>query len=115
MKSQMFNDGVVSIYAKVNIAQPGSKPKNTLHLKIGSLRYKNRTVGMGRYWVAMQAHAKIDLVLRVPFLPDISTHDVAIPIDGKQYMIVQIQQPEDITPPVIDLSLERLEATYEVN
>jgi hypothetical protein len=39
---------------------------------------------------------------------EVSTHDIAIPNDGKHYDIVQIQYPEDIEPPVMDLSLERI-------
>ncbi|MCX7772214.1 MAG: hypothetical protein N2376_03775 [Clostridia bacterium] len=114
MKNQTFNDGVVNIYSIGNIAEPGNKPKDGLTLKVGQLRYKKRTVGMGRFWIAMQALAKIDMVIRVPLLPNISSQDVAIPIDGEQYKIVQVQQPEDVSPPVLDLSLQRLETKHGI-
>jgi len=101
-----------------NIAPPGGMPKEGLTLKVSSLRYKERTVGMSRYWAAMQANVKIDMVIRVPYVPikakAISTQDIAIPIDGEQYRIVQIQKPEDIYPPVMDLSLERLVQKYDI-
>ena len=115
---QTFNDGVANIYSVGNIAPPGGMPKEGLTLKVSSLRYKERTVGMSRYWAAMQANVKIDMVIRVPYVPikakAISTQDIAIPIDGEQYRIVQIQKPEDIYPPVMDLSLERLVQKYDI-
>jgi len=88
-------------------------PKDGLQLKVGCLRYKERTVGMSRYWAAMQTQARIDLVLRMPQLRNVSLHDVVIPVDGQQYRIVQVQYPEDIDPPVMDLSLQRLEVAYD--
>jgi len=41
----------------------------------------------------------------------VSTQDVAIPNDGRQYRIVQVQYPEDVQPPVMDLTLEEVAAT----
>lgn len=110
--SQTFNDGVTTIYSVENIAQPGNMLKEGLIYKIGPLRYRERTVGMGRFWTAMQAQVKIDQVIRVQQIRSVSTQDVAILVNGKQYRIQQIQYPEDIEPPVMDLSLERLEAEY---
>lgn len=112
-KTQTFNDGVVNIYSVGNIAPPGNMPKEGLTLKVGPLRYEERTVGMGRFWAAIQAQAKIDMVLRVPQRRTVSTQDIALPNDGEQYEIKQIQYPKDVEPPVMDLSLERLEADYE--
>lgn len=112
-KTQTFNDGVANIYSVGNIAPPGGMPKDGLKLKVGCLRYKERTVGMSRYWAAMQTQARIDLVLRMPQLRNVSLHDVVIPVDGEQYKIVQIQYPEGVDPPVMDLSLQRLEVAYE--
>jgi hypothetical protein len=109
LKPQTFNDGVVNVYSVGNIADVGSMPKEGLTLKVGPLRYHERTVGMNRFWAAMQNQSRVDLVLRVPQRREVLTHDIAIPTDGKQYKIKQIQYPEDISPPVMDLSLERIE------
>lgn len=114
MKPQTFNDGVANIYSVGNIASPGNMPKDVLKLKVGPLRYKERTVGMSRFWTAIQTNAKIGRLLRMQRLDSVSTLDIAIPIDGKQYKIVQIQYPEDADPPVMDLSLERLDAVYDI-
>lgn len=114
LKTQTFNDGTADIYKVENVAAPGNKPKEGLLLKVRNLRYKERTVGMGRFWTAMQNQTKINRLLRMPKLDSVSTLDVAIPTDGKQYRIIQIQYPEDVFPPVMDLSLERIDAGYDI-
>lgn len=113
-QTQSFNDGVVNIYSVGNIAEPGNMPKDGLTLKVGSLHYEERTVGMSRFWTAMQAHAKVERMLRVPRMDYVSPQDIAIPIDGEQYKIIQIQYPKDVEPPSMDLSLERVDSDYEI-
>lgn len=111
--NQQFNDGVVKIYDVTNIAVNGAMPVEKLTLK-QTLRYKERTVGLNRYWTALQANVRVSYVLRCQRLRGVSTQDVAIPNDGTQYRIVQIQYPEDINPPVMDLTLEKISQKYEV-
>lgn len=111
---QTFNDGVANIYSVSNIAPQGGMPKEGLIHKLGPIRYEERTVGIQRYWAAMQAQARIDMVLRMPIIRSVSLHDVVIPVDGQQYKIVQIQYPKkDVEIPVMDLSLQRLEVAYD--
>jgi len=112
-KAQTFNDGVVSIYEVSNTAPSGAKPKEVLTLK-RSLRYHERTVGLSRYYAAKQANVIVQYVLRCPRLREVSSQDVAIPNDGKQYHIKQVQYPEDIDPPVMDLTLEEVAAKYDI-
>lgn len=113
MKSQTFNDGVVSIYSVGNIAESGNMPRKGLTLKIGCLRYEERTVGMGRFWAAAQTQVKIDRIIRTPRILNISTQDVVVLPDGKQYEVKQVQYPPEVIPLSMDLSLERLEVAYE--
>lgn len=113
-QAQTFNDGVANIYSVENIAPPGSMPQEKLNLKFERIRYEERTVGVQRYWTAMQAQARVDMVIRIHRISGISLHDVVAPIDGHQYKIVQIQRPkDDVDIPVIDLSLQRLEVAYD--
>jgi len=112
-KVQTFNDGIVNIYTAGNISTPGNMPKEGLTSKVGPLCYEERTVGLGRYWTAMQNQVKVQQVLRTQRINSVSTQDVAI-LNGEQYKIVQVQYPKDIEPPCMDLSLERLEAKYEI-
>lgn len=109
--TQPFKDGIVKIYKVDDISEPGNMPKDGLILK-NTLRYDERTVGMSRFWVAMQAQAKVEHILRVPRINSISTQDIAVPNDGEQYRIVQIQYIHDVKPPSMDLSLERVDADY---
>lgn len=112
-KPQTFNDGLVKIYEVTNIAEPPLRPVEGLALK-DSFRYKERTVGLQRYYSALQANVKVKYVLRTPRRRNISTQDIAIPNDGNQYRVVQIQYPEDIEPPVMDLTLEELKQAYDI-
>lgn len=88
-------------------------PQKSLTPK-AKLRFDNRTVGMKRYFEAAMADVRIDLVIRVPRRRDISTQDVVI-IEGEQYEIKQVQQPDRAYPLSTDLSLERVEKIYEAS
>lgn len=110
-KAQTFNDGVVRIYSVGDIAAPGDMPKQGLTLK-DKLRFKRRTVGIKRYYTAMQASQQVDAVIRCPFKGTVSAQDVAV-LDGKQYRVDLVQRPDDISPPIMDLTLSRLEQDYE--
>lgn len=112
-KAQRFNGGTVRIYTVTNSAEDGAKPVETLTLA-PTLRYHERTVGLTRYYEALQANVRVQYVLRCPRLTSVSTQDVAIPNDGRQYRIVQVQYPEDVQPPVMDLTLEEVAATYDI-
>ena len=117
-KFQSFNDGVISIYKVADISLPGDMPVDGLVLK-QTLRYKERTVGMGRYYAAMQNNIKVDFVIRCPEVRGLSEKAtdilVAILIDGYQYTVKQIQYIEDSMPPAMDLSLERAGSDYDVS
>jgi len=112
MKIQTFNDGLIDIYSIGNIAEKGDRPKDGLLEKRKGIRYEERTVGMGRYWTAVQANAKVSQLLRVP-RTSLDTGDVAVPNDGNQYKIVQIQTVKEVRPPIMDISLERIDKPYE--
>ena len=94
-------DGLMIIYGVENQAAPG---------------YKRRTVGIRRHYAALNAGARVDLLLRTWYRPEVSVQDVAVlPLLGKQYRITLIQVPENMTPPVMDLTLERLERDYDMS
>ena len=117
MESQTlsFNDGVVTVYKVGNIALPGTTPKQGLTKKVGPLRYEERVVGMSRFYSAMQSKVAINQMLRVPRINSVSAQDVAIPIDGIQYEIIQVQYPPNIKPPCMDLSLKKVVAVYAIS
>lgn len=111
-KAQVFNDGVVTVYTVSNISEPGNMPKQGLVIKL-QLRYKQRTIGNARFYDAMQNNARIDALIRVQ-TNDISAQDVAVLPDGRQFVIDRVQTIEDIVPPVMDLTLRRLEQNYDI-
>lgn len=112
--AQPLNDGLVTIYTVTDSAAAGSAPKEAITKKV-LLRYHRRTVGIQRQYLAMQANARVDLLLRCPYRPEVSTLDVAVPtLDSRQYRITAVQVPEDIRPPMMDLTLERLEVDYDL-
>ena len=117
-KFQSFNDGIVSICKVVDLASPGDMPIEGLSLPL-KLRYKERTVGLNRYYSALQNNIKVDFVIRCPEVRGLSEKAtdilVAIPIDGYQYKVIQIQYIEDAQPPSMDISLERLGSDYIVS
>ncbi|HMM31779.1 MAG TPA: hypothetical protein PKB13_08375 [Clostridia bacterium] len=107
LKLQSFEDGVVAIYATVAPRKIAAEPKRVL-------RYHERTVGIGRHYAAKQANALVAYVLRCPRLRDVSAQDIAVPNDGKQYRITLVQYPEDVQPPSMDLTLEEVQANYDI-
>lgn len=109
---QTFNDGVVEIYCIENTANPGDMPKDGLKLR-ERLHFKRRTVGVERYNMALQNDAMITELIRCPLRETVSLLDIAM-VNGTQYRIRQLQFPEDMIPPVMDLSLSCLEVAYEV-
>jgi hypothetical protein len=109
--TQTYNDGVVKIYSVGNIAAPGKMPKEGLTLK-ATLRYDERVVGMSRYYAAMQNKVRADQLLRCPRVPGVAVEDVAVPNDGAQYKIKQVQYPPDVEPSSMDLTLERVVSPY---
>ena len=117
-KYQSFPDGLVSIYKVGDVALPGDMPSEGLILK-NSLRYKERTVGLSRFYSAMQNNIKVDAVIRCPEVRGLSERAtdilVAILIDGLQYEVKQIQYIEDARPPSMDLTLERVGVDYAVS
>lgn len=115
MELTEFNDGVISVYSVENLAEAGETPEETLAAEPKlKLRYHRRTVGVKRHYEALQAAERVDLLIRVPFRPMISTGDIAIPTDdGQQYRITLIQRIEGVFPPVMDLTLRRVEHEYD--
>lgn len=111
--NQTYNDGLVTIYGISNAGELGNAPEPVLAKKV-SLRYEERTVGVTRYYAALQANAMVDMVLRCQRAPAVSPQDVAVLHDGRQYRITLVQIPRDAQPPSMDLTLERMEAHYEL-
>lgn len=113
MKNQAFNDGIVKIYEVGNTSEPGGMPTEGLIYK-QTLRYKERTVGLTRYYAAIKENVEVSAVIRCPQVRSVKANNIAILTDGEQYRIELVQYPEDIEPPVMDLTLEKVSDFYDV-
>ena len=111
-ETQTFNSGTAQFYSVENIAPPGALPKDGIRYK-GTLRYDERTVGIKRYYTAMQSNTRVDALIRCPRREEITPQDVTV-LRGLQSRVVQIQYPKEAVPPVMDISLERLGKLYDV-
>lgn len=109
--TQTYKDGVLSVYSIKNISEPGDRKVDKLVTKYNRLRFDIRTVGMNRFWNAMQNKIEIEELLRTPRIMDVTTQDIVL-LRGYQYKIEQIQYLAE-EPRSMDLSLRRLETEYE--
>lgn len=106
-----YPDGIIKVYCKVNQSEPGNMPSEVEEHCL-TLRYRRRTVGINRYYTAMQHQQQIDEVLRCPLVPNVSARDIAeVFPGGKRYVIRQVQYPEGTVVPEMDLALERLDGS----
>ena len=108
--TQSYNDGVVTIYSVSDVAQPGYQPQIELTEKI-KLRYEERSMGLQRYYQAMQNQVQIERVLRVQRTNKITSQDVAITEDNTRYKIYMVQAVSDVYPPSVDITLSKFEQT----
>ena len=111
--TQTFNDGVVTIYAVTDAAEPGRKPVEKLTAKV-LLRYEEQRLGIQRFYSGRQNQVEVERVIRVPRTGKLSSQDVAVTEDGKQYRIDLVQRVMDAFPPAEDLTLVRVTQNYEV-
>lgn len=112
--TQPFNDGVVKIYSVTDGARPGYQPRPVPALKL-TLRYEERQMGVQRYYSARQNNIRIERVLRVPRTGRVSTQDLAVTEDGRQYRVDWVQSVRDVWPASADLTLVAVTQHYDVS
>lgn len=93
---ETFNDGLVRIFQIDDDGNAGTEKEK--------LRFRNRTVGVKRYYEAMTAKVQVDRLIRVPFRPWLTSEYLAV-IDGEVYEIKQVQVIPDSRPKTNDISL----------
>lgn len=112
--TQGYNDGVLTVYAVSDSARPGYQPVEKL-LPKAVLRYEEQRLGLQRTYLAKQAQVDVERVVRTPRFPGISSQDVAVTEDGRQYLIDLVQSVDGVYPPSMDLTLARLAQKYDVS
>lgn len=110
-----FDDGILTIYAVANTAQPGQMPVEGLEEK-EKYYYGFDTLGINRYYTALQAQQQIEAVVNIPGWGDIAATDVCALDNDDQFRIV-MRQPtlDDNGLRITKLSLERINEKYAIN
>jgi len=82
--TQSYNDGLVTIYAVANIAEPGYQPVEGLTKKV-VLRYEEQVLGIQRFYSGRQNQVDIERVIRVikeQKVRAITGKDISLKIDS---------------------------------
>ena len=89
-----FDDGILTVYRPQNTAGPGDKPQPGLTFR-GRYYYSISSLGVTRYYAAMQAGQDVSAVVAVPGWDDIVTNDVIVLDDGRKYRAEMVQPETD--------------------
>lgn len=89
-----FDDGILTVYRPQNTAGPGDKPVPGLTFR-GRYYYGISSLGVTRYYAAMQAGQDVSAVVAVPGWNDIVTNDVIVLDDGRKYRAEMVQPEMD--------------------
>lgn len=107
-----LDDGILKIYRVKNIANPGDKPVNGMEFKSEHF-FAFETVGIQRYYTALQAKSKITELVRIWEDRSITGEDICILEDKKQYKCSFVQHMKDEEGlGITKITLERLEEEY---
>ena len=108
-----YDSGTLELRRGTNTAPAGAAPVLTYE-PVWGCYYEARTVGLTRWYTAMEHADRVDLVVRVPRYYGVLTATdrvVLTPVDHEDdglYKVVQVQQVSDEDGlPATDLSLER--------
>lgn len=109
----MLDSGTLTVWRGANRSPAGSMPVLT-YTQIWGSYYADRTIGIQRYYTAMQHDNRVDAMVRVQRTYELKPADDRIILspysheDGNAYRIIQLQQVlDDDGLPVTDLTLER--------
>ena len=107
-----FDDGILIICTTENAVEEGMKPVPVLVEK-EKFYFGYDTLGITRYYTALQARQQIESVVNIPGWNDISSLDICVLENGNQYRLAMIQpQLDDDGLRITKLSLERLGENY---
>ena len=108
-----FDDGILTIYEVNNTAEPGNKPQIGL-VKKSQHYFGLETVGINRYYTALQAKQQIETLVHIWQDRQIHSQDICVLEDGEQYKIVMVQHTDIDGLRVTKLSLERIVEEYDI-
>lgn len=89
-----YDDGILTVYRPENTAGPGDKPQPGLTFR-GRYYYSISSLGVTRYYAAMQAGQDVSAIVTVPGWDDIITNDIVVLDNGRQYWAEMVQPETD--------------------
>lgn len=95
---QTFNDGFCDIYTVKG---------NQKDEKLLTLCFEYRTIGYKRHYAARAASTKIDQLIQIPGIQNVTTVNRAV-ICGVEYKIDAVQQLRNTNPPATVLTLQKV-------
>ena len=118
-----FDDGILGIYQLTDQSSPGKMPIEGLSF-LEKFYFGYETLGINRYYTAMQANQQIESVVSIPGWQEIPANvsiavlakeDGTLDSDCRQYRIVMVQPTMDESGlRITRLSLERIGENYAV-
>ena len=110
-----FDDGIVGIYTITQKPEPGKMPIRGISLS-ESFFFGYDTLGVNRYYTALQANQQIEAVINIPgWQPFNPATSVAVMEDGSQFKVRMVQPMLDEDGlRITTLSLERVHENYAV-
>lgn len=108
-----LDSGTLTVWRGSDTAQAGGMPA-LAYVQIWGSYYEDRTIGIQRYYTAMQHDSRVDAMVRAQRTYELSPSTDRVVLapfshqDGNAYRILQVQQVlDDDGLPVTDLTLER--------
>ena len=89
-----YDDGILTVYRPQNTAGPGDQPQPGYIFK-GRYYYSISSLGVTRYYAAMQAGQDVSAIVTVPGWDDIITNDIVVLDNGRQYWAEMVQPETD--------------------
>ncbi len=114
----MILDSGIAVFARVPSEKGTGNIPGTNAVPYLETWYKDRTVGIRRFFEARQAGQRIDTVIRIlrpVTAKKVWADDACKLADGKKYKVVQVQElrDEDAGEDVLDISLERVDGLWQ--
>lgn len=89
-----FDDGILTVWSRQNVAENGMMPSYEL-VKTGEYYFSFDYLGFSRFYEAMKAQVELSHVVNVSDWVNIDTADMIELEDGVMYKAVQVQKQWD--------------------
>lgn len=130
----MFDSGTLFVCNLAEVQEKGNMPRQVLH-KLNKFWFERRVIGINRQYLAKGVNERIDLLVRVQGIQNISIGQYVMLGNGEQYIINMVshgneswqytrqykenfvngyRSPQIVGLDYTELTLSRLEKNYEL-